>query len=249
MTRPGYRAYLPQFQLNPVADDLWTVDGPEVAYRFAGMTLPCPTRMTIVRIGGGKLWLHSPTAYDDALAGQLAALGDVTWIIAPNSFHYAHIGAWAARFPGAACHVSPDLTAKVAGTLPRCTLLANKAPQDWSGDLDQILVALGSFTEAVFFHRPSQTLIVTDLLQNFERDRIAGAFTRLALQLGGATGPRGGTSADIRLAARGHHAAMRAAAAQMAAWAPSRIILSHGKCFDTNVPAELATAFAWANRR
>ncbi len=249
MSDPGYRPYLPQLTLRPVADDLWIVDGPEIAYRFAGMTLPCPTRMTVVRIGGNKLWLHSPTAYDAALAGQLAALGDVAWIIAPNSFHYAHVAAWARAFPDAACHISPDLADRLSGALPRHDLLRNATPDDWANEIDQLLVALGRFTEAVFFHRPTATLIATDLLQNFERDRIPGVFTRIALQLGGATGPRGGTSADIKLAARGHHAAMRAAAATMIAWQPTRIIFSHGKCFDTDVASELATAFAWANGR
>lgn len=49
--RPAYRPYLPQCEAQQLDDDLWIVDGPEVGYRFAGLTLPCPTRMTIVRIG------------------------------------------------------------------------------------------------------------------------------------------------------------------------------------------------------
>ncbi len=78
MSDPGYRPYLPQLTLRPVADDLWIVDGPEIAYRFAGMTLPCPTRMTVVRVGGNRLWLHSPTTYTAALADQLAALEHIS---------------------------------------------------------------------------------------------------------------------------------------------------------------------------
>jgi len=249
MGDPGYRPYTPQLELKQVDDRLWIVDGPHVDYRFAGLTLPCPTRMTVVKLVDGQLWLHSPTAYTGTLGEQVAALGAVAWIIAPNSFHYSHIAAWAAAFPGAACHISPDLAPKLAATLPAPCLLAEAAPLAWADQIDQLLVQLGSFTEAVFFHRHTRTLIITDLMQNFEASRIGGRFNRLVLQIGGATGPRGTTSLDIRLATRGHHAVIRAAAVKMVAWNPARIILSHGKCFDHNIAEELAAAFAWAKGR
>ncbi len=249
MSTPGYHPYEPQFQPQGVVDGVWTVDGPEVGYRFAGLTLPCPTRMTIIRTTAGKLWLHSPVALNTELLRRIGALGDVGWIIAPNSFHYTHMPAWAAAFPAATCHASPDIAVKFADALPGVVPLQSGPHPDWADDIDQHLAELGSFTEAVFFHRASKTLIVTDLVQNFESDRIRRPFTRLMLQMGGATGPRGTTSMDIRLAARGHHTAVRDAVAQMAAWAPERIILSHGKCYHRAVPQELKAAFAWARGR
>ena len=36
-------------------EDIGTVDRPELAYRLWGLTLPCPTRMTIIRLPDGKL--------------------------------------------------------------------------------------------------------------------------------------------------------------------------------------------------
>ncbi|MDQ2763899.1 MAG: DUF4336 domain-containing protein [Pseudomonadota bacterium] len=36
-----------------------------------------------------------------------------------------------------------------------------------------MLVPGGMFSEAVFFHEPSRTLILTDLIENFELDRIS----------------------------------------------------------------------------
>lgn len=246
---PGYRPYHPQQTVIAVANDLWIVDGPEVNYRFAGLTLPCPTRMTIARLAGGKLWLHSPTHYTHALGAQLATLGDVTWLVAPNSFHYAHIAAWSAQFPAAEVHLSPDVASKIGGTLPRLIHLSTAVPGGWTADMDQSFVDLGGFVEAVFFHKPSRSLIVTDLLQNFERDRIVRRLTRLVLTMGGATGPTGTTSLDIRLLARGHHAAVREAVAKMVGWAPDRIILSHGKCFEKGAVEELHRAFAWVGDR
>lgn len=36
-----------------------------------------PVRMTVVRVAGGGLWVHSPIGIDDATAAQLADLGRV----------------------------------------------------------------------------------------------------------------------------------------------------------------------------
>ncbi len=245
MYGPGYRPYEPQFEPQKVADNLWIVNGPEVGYRYAGLTLPCPTRMTVVRIGR-KLWLHSPICLVPMLLDRLAALGDVAWIVVPNSFHHAHAAAWAERYPAAECHLSPDLASRFEATLGDAELLDNVTPEAWLPDLEQLQVNLGSFIETVFFHRPSATLIVTDLVQNFEAGRIRNPATRLILWAGGSTGPNGKTSVDIRLPARRHHDRMRRAAAQMLQWLPQRIILSHGKCYDTEIAEELRRAFRWA---
>jgi hypothetical protein len=49
--------------LEPVGEGIWTLDGPAVrAYGF-----PFPTRMVVVRLSGGGLWLWSPIALDGAV--------------------------------------------------------------------------------------------------------------------------------------------------------------------------------------
>ncbi len=245
MSTPGYRPYQPQSRLLPIADNLWIVDGPEIGYRFAGLTLPCPTRMTVIRIGG-DLWLHSPTSVSAALLAQLDALGTVAWLVAPNSYHYSHIAAWAAAYPAAECHVSPDLMPRFID-LPRGALPLDEAPPaHWTEVLDQFQVDLGSFVETIFFHRPSATLIVTDLLQNFEADRVVNPVTRLMLKMGGSIGPVGTTSIDIRLPAWRQRSRLRLVLDQILVWGPRRIILSHGKCYDADIDAELLRAFRWA---
>lgn len=247
MRNPGYRPYLPQSEPRQLDEDLWVVDGPEVGYRFAGLTLPCPTRMTIVRIDGA-LWLHSPSAYSSALGAQIAPLGDVRWIVAPNSFHYTHVAGWAAAYPAAECHLSPDLMPRFGGLPGPVRPLAIDVPADWQASLDQLQVDLGGLIETVFLHRSTATLIVTDLMQNFEADRVVNPITRLILRAGGSVGPGGGTSVDIRLPARRHRDRVRAAVARMREWAPKRIILSHGRCYGADIDAEIERAFRWAAR-
>ncbi|OYY89552.1 MAG: hypothetical protein B7Y45_11950 [Sphingomonas sp. 28-66-16] len=247
MPPPGYTPYLPQSVPIAVADNLWIVDGPEIGYRFAGLTLPCPTRMTMVRIGTA-LWLHSPTHYSPELGAQLETLGEIAWIVAPNSFHYSHVAAWAAAYPAAACHVSPDVLTKLPPLRGRPIPLGDAAPSLWRDDLDQLHVDLGRFVETIFFHRPSGTLIVSDLIQNFEAGRIRNPLIRAVMHAGGATGPGGKASIDIRFAARRHRERVREALAQMLDWAPGRIILSHGKGYDAAIADQLRCAFRWAAR-
>lgn len=242
MTRaPGYRPYEPQLQPLPWAENIWTVNGPEVSYRLWGLTLSCPTRMTIIRLPDGALWVHSPVACAPDLVAAVEALGPVAAIIAPNVFHYTHLADWARAFPQATIHALPGLAAKVPGIA--FTGLDQPTAARWAGSIDSHVVALGSFAEVVFLHRASRTLIVTDLMQNFEADRIRNPLVRTVMRLGGASGPNGRPSIEIRLAALAHHNALREGARQMLAWKPSGIILSHGECYRTDAASEIKRAF------
>ncbi|MFP4044724.1 MAG: DUF4336 domain-containing protein, partial [Rhodosalinus sp.] len=60
--------YPPLFTPKPFGCDLWLVDGP--AIRFYGM--PFSTRMTVVRLSDGGLWLHSPIPRRPELCERLA---------------------------------------------------------------------------------------------------------------------------------------------------------------------------------
>ncbi len=237
---PGYLPYEPQLQLVPWAEDIWTVNGPEVSYRLWGLTLPCPTRMTIIRLPDGGLWLHSPVACVPELVAAVEALGPVVAIIAPNVFHYTHLADWARTFPDASVF-GPNLAAKVPGIA--LTPLDQALAAPWTATIDLHVVALGSFTEVVFLHRASRTLIVTDLMQNFEAGRIRDPLVRTVMTLGGATGPNGRPSIEIRLAALAHRKALREGVRQMLAWQPAGIILSHGAPYRSNAIAEIEQAF------
>lgn len=242
---PGYLPYQPQMELVAWAENVWTVEGPEVRYRLAGVPLPCPTRMTVIRLPDGKLWLHSPVAHSARLARALGAIGQIGAIVAPNSYHHLHAGQWAEALTAAEVYSSPDLPRRLAHA-KAWRPLGSEPPAHWHGVLAQVVVDLGRFTETVFFHEASRTLIVTDLMQNFEACRIRNPLTRLLLRTGGATGPVGNASIEIRAAAVGRRDALRRAVRTMKDWRPTGIILSHGRCWRTDAAAELERAFAWA---
>lgn len=241
-----YEHYQPQLLPVKWGQNIWTVDGPEVNYRLAGVTIPCPTRMTVVQLEGSTLWLHSPVCYSAALAEALDALGSVSVLVAPNSYHHLHIAAWAAAYPDAIIFAAADVSLKIkvqAMPLTACDV------ELWPSDILHAVIELGSFTEAVFCHVPSRTLIVTDLMQNFEARRVRSFATRAILAAGGATGPNGRPSMEIRFAARQHRQALRAGVQQMLDWKPERIILAHGACYTTDAAAEIERAFSWVKAR
>lgn len=61
--------------LKPLVDNVWLVDGPVVRMSAHGLHIPFPTRMTVVRLASGDLWLHSPVALSEALPRRRASGG------------------------------------------------------------------------------------------------------------------------------------------------------------------------------
>ncbi|HET7558180.1 MAG TPA: DUF4336 domain-containing protein, partial [Rhodanobacteraceae bacterium] len=107
--------YEPINLLKSVAPDIWIADGPIVRMAAPlGMSAPFTTRMTIVRLGDGGLWCHSPIAPDDALFAAIDAIGPVRHLVSPNKLHYAHIAAWKARYPQALAWASPGVRERAA---------------------------------------------------------------------------------------------------------------------------------------
>lgn len=235
--------YKPLNEPKPVAENIWVVDGPSI--RFYGM--PFSTRATIVRLADGGLWVHSPTALEGGLAEAVAALGPVRHLIAPNWIHYAYIADWQARFPEAEAWAAPGVAERARSRGMALAFdhdLEQEPPPQWAGEIDQMIVRGSKLhREAVFFHRASKTLILTDLIENFE-PRNLGFWFRIATRLAGNQDPKGGMPRDMRASFRDRDA-LRQDVTRMIAWAPERVILAHGRWYRENGTKELARAFSW----
>lgn len=90
----GASVYDPINIYKPVAKDIGIVDGPFEYLTVGGIKLPLPfpTRMTVVRLANGDLFLHSPVKFDNRLADELQGLGTPRHLVSPNQFHCAHRG-------------------------------------------------------------------------------------------------------------------------------------------------------------
>jgi len=74
-------------QLEKLAENIWTV-----ASNHLFLALHVGTRMTVVRLANGGLWLHSPVAMSAQLQQELDALGPVAHIVCPNLYHHVYAG-------------------------------------------------------------------------------------------------------------------------------------------------------------
>ncbi|MEM7487633.1 MAG: DUF4336 domain-containing protein [Pseudomonadota bacterium] len=119
-----------------------------------------------------EIW--SPVDLTAQTREEIDARGPVRHLVAPNGLHHTFLAQWANAYPDARVHVAPGLTAAVAGTAIQATLDDDPDPA-WAGAVDQVVVRGNRITtEAVFFHRASATVLVTDLLQQVPPDWYRG---------------------------------------------------------------------------
>lgn len=220
--------------LTAVAEDIWAY---EQDLRLPGLTLA--SRCTILRLGDGRLVIHSPLAVDDALAEAIARVGEPALLVAPSKIHFLFLERAMRRWPRARVLAAPGLEQKLPGLryepLPR-----EGAPEAFAGEL--LVLRVDGFPyigEHVFFHAKSRTLVCTDLVFNLHR---ASFLTSVFLRLVGAW-KRVAQSLVWRLLAR-DRAAARASVAGIFSWDFDRVVMAHGEVIEHG-RAELAKALRW----
>ncbi|MBI1181944.1 MAG: DUF4336 domain-containing protein [Alphaproteobacteria bacterium] len=245
MRQPAATTYAPLDTLKDVAPDVWVVDGPVIRFGMPWPKFSFPTRMTILRLADDDLFVHSPTRLTPDLRRAVEREGRVRWIVGPNRLHYWWIPDWRAAFPGAEVYLAPKVRRQAGDRIDfEARTLDGSAGYPWDKEIDTLPVAGDFMTEIVFFHRPSRTLVLTDLIENFEAERLGPAF-RLVARLGGVLAPHGGMPRDMRLTFRHQREALRTAVERMIAWRPERIVIAHGRWFETDGVAALRRAFGW----
>jgi hypothetical protein len=236
--------YSPTDTLKPVADDVWIVDsGPLTA-----LGLQVPVRMTVVRLISGDIWLHSPTCFKPSLRDEIARLGPIRHLVAPNIAHWMFLRDWKQRCAGAETWAVPGLRKRSPVVKSGVTLdhdLADTAPRAWARDFDQLVLAGGfGVNEVAFLHRPTRTLILTDLVENLERAKLGAVAGSLA-DLAGATAPDGMAPAHYRFAINRRRAQAKTVAQQLVDWAPQRVIFAHGSWYESDGAERLRHSLRW----
>jgi hypothetical protein len=225
--------------LEEFAPSLYVADGPSVSF----LTFDYPTRMAIVRLADGALWVWSPIALTPALEAAVEALGPVRHLVSPNKIHHLFLAEWARRWPEARLHAPPGL-AKKRSDLHFHTELSNGSDPAWAGEIDQVIFH-GSFAleEVVFFHRASRTALVCDLVQRHDPAKMKGLKGAI-MRLDGLVGDAGSTPREWRASFLRRRLA-RAAREAVLAWQPERLVIAHGACARHEATPLLDRALAW----
>ena len=159
-------------------DTIWTFDQLQGIFYVV-----VPIRMTVIKLESGGLLVYAPVAPTPECIRLVQELvdhhGDVKYIILPTISGLEHkncVGPFARHFPNSQVYVAPNqwsfpvrlpltwlgFPRKRTHILPEdssLTPFSNEFDYAILGDID---LRLGQFEEVAFFHKRSQTLLVTD---------------------------------------------------------------------------------------
>ena len=168
--------------LREIGDGLWVHEAP---LRFAGFE--AGRLMTVVRLSGGGLLVHSCAPLDGGLRESLDALGEVRFVVAPSPIHgHLWMEQYRDAYPGVELLAAPKL-ARRRKDLDFAGELGDAPDERWADTLDQALFRGNPLLpEAEFLHRPTRTLILADLAMHFgdHSSRPLRAFARAGRMYG-----------------------------------------------------------------
>ncbi len=220
--------------LQPFAEDVWIDTRP---VRFFGVETG--SRMTVVRMKAGGLFIHSPVALDDDTRREVDALGAVHAVVAPSLFHHLHVGGWMSVYPKAVFAACPGLEWK-RPDLAFSSVLGDEPLGAWSGDLEQVYFSARRENEVVFFHPRTRTLICADALLNLSTH--ASGVTRAVARLMGNTAPGVGWVEPLMVRDR---RVARRQVDRILAWEPDAVVLGHGATLERGGTDAVRDAYAW----
>ena len=219
--------------------DIWIADLP---LRVAGVLLGA--RMTVVRVAGGGLFVHSPIKPTDELLDEVRSLGTVSALVAPNRVHHLFAKPWLDACPGALLYAAPGLDTK-RPDLPITGILSDEPEAAWRGSVEQVAIrGLPFSNEIVFYHPSSKTLIATDLAFNVGPHH--PLLTRIFFRFSGAYGSLSPSILE-RLLLK-DRAAFRTSIERVLSWPFERVIVAHGDVKETGGRQELEHGYSWLLR-
>ena len=226
--------------LNPLAPNLWEV--PTQVRLAPGVYLPA--RCVIVRLGTGELWVHSPVAFDQDDLQSINALGPVTSLIAPSLYHHLFFAQAAATWPRAARYHAPGLPQK-RRDLP-CLWQSQELGSGitWHDQEITSFFVRGtpSINETVFYHAPTKSLIVTDLV--FHVMAHSNALSSFVMGTLGGAKPGKFTMCKLFALSRKDKEAVRQSLLPLLALPLDRVIMAHGEPVTHGLPEEFEQALA-----
>lgn len=226
-------------KIESIGKKIWIIEGSEL--QIFGVRLT--TRSTLTRLSDGRLWLHSPVPHSSELAEELKSLGPMGFLVAPNKHHGRSVEEWIKRYPDAE-FAAPRKLSEKRPEPPFDIALDSDVAFPWAREIDQVMFA-GSrgLDEFVFFHRPSRTAILTDLIVNLKLEG-QSFLGRMLVKSEGVAYPHGRTPLLVRLGMRDRERGA-AAARKILEWKPKSAVISHGEWFRENGEDELRQRLGW----
>jgi hypothetical protein len=207
--------------MQQLAENLWLLRYPQ---RFFGMQIG--RNVTVMRLANGGVVIHSTAPFTPEDRQRIQAVGEPRWMVEPTNFHDTFAEQGRSAFPHVP-YLVPDGFPR-AGKLNAERLTAQ--PQ-WGEELQvRRIEGMPYVQEHAFFHAPSRTLIVADLVFNFGDD--APAWTRFLARHFMRLPNLSGMSLAFRFMIRDKTAFLRSVA-DVLRWDFDRIIVGHGEIIQS----------------
>ena len=230
--------------LHEFANNIWLADGPVVRDMGAYFT----TRMTIVKLSNGSIWISSPVPVSFTTLDEISELGDVRYLVAATPRHIWRLDLWHTLFPEAELWASrPTLFTLKKGHLPISGYLNDTPVYAWRDDFEQLAFQGNPLlSEVLFFHRNTHTILLDDLIM---RNPVMEGkpLTNLIFRLGGVQGPGGGVTVDIKMTFLNRSLA-RQSLERLLSWDFDKLIIAHGPCIESGAKQYVKRAFKWLEK-
>jgi hypothetical protein len=127
--------------------------------------------VTLLRLGDGRLIVHSTARFSDQDVAAIRRFGQPAWLLEATLIHDTFAKEGHKAFPDLP-YLAPEGFATASGILtqPLCP-----PPPDWAGETDVFRIDGVRSNEHALFHRRSGTLIVADLFFHFLKTFRAGS--------------------------------------------------------------------------
>jgi hypothetical protein len=234
----------PVVDLHSFGENIWIVDGPMVRDMGAWFT----TRMTVVKLSNGSIWIESPVPVSSDALEEITELGPVKYLVAATPRHVWRLDAAHMLFPEAQLWASKRTRLTLQhGDLPITGFLTDSPPPDWVDDFEQ-LAFMGNryFSEVLFFHKKSHTVILDDLIM-VNRKVKGKPLTNTIFRLGGVLYPNGGVARDIRITFTKRDLA-RQSLERLLSWDFDKLIIAHGDCIEADAKSFVEEKLRWLKR-
>ena len=218
--------------MRQISENLWLLSYP---LRILGIDIR--RNVSVIRLASGKLVIHSTAPFtDDDIAG-IRALGEPGWVTEPMLDHDTFSEAGHRAFPDIPFLAPAGFDERVSFEVRPL----DPPPSEWLPDLTVVPIeGVPGFSEHAFFHAPSGTLIVCDLLFHFPEVRSLWAKLLLLPTLGPHPAPA--FSWRFKSAIKDHEA-FRKSLETLLALPIQRIIPGHGEVLESDAHARAKRVF------
>lgn len=200
--------------------------------------------VTVMRLASGPVVVHSAGPLSESDYDGIREIGEPGWLMEGSRAHDTFSKQLRAAFPQATYLLPPKFPIAARKLAPAQTLRASVGPDEWGDEIGIHRVGgIPALSEHAVLHRPSRTLILSDLMMNLEippRGRIP-FFLRWVS--GFKSFPA--TSRLLRAFVRDPEA-VAASVETLLAWDFDRVVVGHGAFVENNAKATLASVLAWA---